>query len=84
MMSCEEFTQKVGDYLEGRVPMGDRMGMWLHEILCKPCRWYRKQMELVVDLTGDLSEEQPPEKPPESTRDELLAKFRDKHSDCDH
>ncbi len=83
MISCEEFTDRVTAYLEGRVPMGEKMGMWMHSVLCKHCRRYLQQMKLVVDLSGEVSNIEAAEGPDEATKNELLEQFRQRTSPCD-
>ena len=54
MISCEQFAERVTPYLEGRVPYGERLGLWMHSVLCPHCRKYLRQMAAVVDMMGDL------------------------------
>lgn len=78
MMTCEEFTENVTEYLEGRVPYGERIGMWFHAVLCGPCKRYLEQMREVVDLCDELGEEESRDGAPEEVKDDLLEKFRHK------
>ncbi len=38
MMSCKEFSELITEYLEGQMPMGQRMSFWLHKAMCGPCK----------------------------------------------
>ncbi len=58
MITCEHMTNRITDYLEGTVPRGERIGMWLHLLLCHHCRRYVRQMRRVIDMMGDLAEPQ--------------------------
>lgn len=73
MMSCEEFSEKVTAYLEGRVPYGQRLGMMLHSIMCVHCRTYLRQMSEVIKLSGEIDEASPPD--PEQ-KERLMEAFR--------
>lgn len=76
MITCEEFAERVTAYLEGAVPMGERMGLWLHKMMCHHCRRYFNQMKLVVDLMGEVPEAEPADEPDEATKQDLLEQFR--------
>ena len=81
MMSCEEFTNEVGDYIEGTLPFGERIQMWLHAFLCDHCKTYLEQMRDVADLMGDLGErwsKNPDEEAPEELKGDLLDSYREK------
>lgn len=78
MITCEEFAEHVTAYLEGTLPISERTSMWLHRLVCGHCRRYLRQMKLVVDLMGDVPEATPADGPSEATKNELLARFRDK------
>lgn len=81
MMECEEFTDRVTDYLDGRVPYGERIGMWLHSVMCVHCRRYLEQMRQVVDLMGEIDEVDADEGCPDEVKDDLLEKFRTETTD---
>lgn len=82
MITCEEFTNRVTEYLEGSVPRGERFGMWLHLVLCHHCRRYLRQMKEVVDLLHDVPhtpQSGSADKLPgadEATKAQLLEQFR--------
>jgi hypothetical protein len=81
MMSCEEFTDEVGEYIEGTLPFGERIQMWLHAFLCDHCKTYLEQMRDVADLMGELGErwrEGPAKEAPEEVKGELLDSYREK------
>jgi len=71
MLSCKELTELLTDYLEGRLPLGDRMRFRLHLAMCRRCRTYREQMRTTIGTLGQL----PAEEIPPDVRDELLRRF---------
>jgi predicted anti-sigma-YlaC factor YlaD len=75
MMTCEEFSDRVTAYLEGRVPHGERLGMWFHSILCKHCRNYLRQMSELVELMGEVDADEEASMNPEQ-REQLLEAYR--------
>ena len=80
MMTCEEFANKVSDYLDGRVPYGDRIGMWVHALMCEPCRRYLDQMRQVTDALGEVGEQEraDDESAPCEHKEDLMEEFRSK------
>lgn len=80
MMSCKEVTDQVTDYLDGRVPHGKKIGMWLHLMMCVRCRTYVQQMRQVIVLAGELGGEAAAEPPP-AMRESLLAEFRRRNAE---
>lgn len=75
MMECDEFTDRVTDYLEGRVPFGERLGIWLHSAMCVHCRRYLNQMREVVDLMGEIDGADAEKGCPDDVKEDLLSKF---------
>jgi anti-sigma factor RsiW len=65
-------TELITDYLEGRLPVGDRLRFQFHLGTCTYCRAYLKQMRQTLATLGKL-----PEEPiPEDVQQELLRRFR--------
>lgn len=48
MMKCDEVTRLAGDYLERRLPLGERLRVLVHLALCEACRIYIEQFRLTV------------------------------------
>lgn len=75
MMTCDEFTSLITDYLDGRVPHGDRIGMWIHKLMCVRCRNYYRQFEELIAFMR--AHGKAPEQPlPEPQRNELIERFK--------
>ena len=72
MLTCVEFTQLVGDYVEGRLSFWERVRFQVHIVMCAPCGIYARQLQLAKSTVGCL-----PEAPiPEPARDAMLERFR--------
>lgn len=71
MLSCQQITELVTDYLEGRMGLADRMRFHVHLGMCKHCRAYLRQMKATVAALGHL----PDEPMPDDVRDELRERF---------
>lgn len=71
-MTCQQVTELVTEYLEGRMPLMRRLAFWMHVGMCKECRRYLHQMRLTIETLGAL----PDEPIPPAARDALLERFR--------
>jgi len=72
-MTCQELSEIVTDYLEGAMPLPDRLQFDRHLAVCPECRRYVEQMKQTVEALGEL----PPEPIPPAVEAALLAQFRD-------
>lgn len=77
MITCEEFTDRVSDYLDERLPFGERIGMSLHRLLCVRCRNFYRQLTEIVEFVEEHATPSR-QKPPEKMRDQLLDQFRER------
>ena len=72
-LTCAELVEVVTDYLEGRMPLRQRVLFEEHIAFCHWCETYVTQMRDTIRLTGTLREE---DLTPEAC-DALLGVFRD-------
>ena len=72
-MTCRELSEIVTDYLEGAMPLRDRIRFDLHLAVCPECRRYVEQMKQTVATLGHL----PAEPLAPQVEAKLLEKFRD-------
>lgn len=72
MLTCRELTELITDYIEGRLPVAQRMRFQLHLGMCRHCRLYLRQMQTAIRALGRLAANPPPP----DVRDELLRRFR--------
>ncbi len=73
MLTCQELTGLVTDYLEHRVSFADRLRFNLHVGMCRHCRAYLHQMKHTIRILGALQGQEIPGE----VRAELLERFRD-------
>lgn len=73
MLSCQQMTELITDYLEKRLPWTDRARFQMHIGMCQDCRRYLRQMKLSVAVLGRL----PPEPVPDEVMNSLLTRFAD-------
>ncbi len=73
MITCQELTEAVTDYLEGHMSLGQRWGFRLHLMMCSACRRYLRQMELARVALAHL----PVEPVSDTDRAKLMQRFRD-------
>ena len=61
-MTCQQLTELITEYLEGRMSFWRRLQFQVHLGLCKACRVYLRQMKATIQTLGRLPEEVvPPE-----------------------
>ena len=72
-LTCKELVEVVTDYLEGGMPVDQRLLFEEHLAFCSWCRTYVEQMRETIRVTGTLKEE---DIGPEA-RDALLDVFSD-------
>ena len=73
MLTCQELTELVTDYLEGRQSLIERLRFEVHLGMCRHCRAYLRQMKHTVRTLGRLSQDEMPA----DVSERLLAQFRD-------
>lgn len=73
MMSCDQITRSVTDFLDRKLRLRDRMEFLMHIAMCRGCRAYFEQMRLTI--WGLRSLEQPAQAG--ASMDALLERFRE-------
>lgn len=71
MLTCQELTELVTEYLEGRMSLWRRAQFQMHLGMCKHCRAYIHQMKTTIRTLGSLPQEQMPA----DIKAELLKRF---------
>ena len=54
MIQCRDIAEEASNYLDGDLPMGKRVGMFLHLVICSYCRRYIKQIRQTIMTVGSL------------------------------
>ena len=70
-MSCRELVALVTEYLDGTLPVSERIRFERHVAVCPPCRGHLEQMRATIRASGALTEESLSP----AARDELLHAF---------
>jgi len=73
MISCENFSERVSDYLDGSIAPRQRLVILLHLFLCGYCRRYLRRFRLSVGLVRDT---QPLAEPDDQQIDELVTRIK--------
>ncbi len=73
MLSCQEITELVTDYVEGAMSTEERLRFETHIGLCRHCRAYLNQMRDTAKMLERLTEQPVPE----PVMDELREKLRE-------
>jgi predicted anti-sigma-YlaC factor YlaD len=54
MLTCKQITELVTEYLEGRMPLRERIRFQVHLGMCRHCRRYLAQMKTTIRALGFL------------------------------
>ena len=49
MLSCKDVTRLISESMDTSLPIGKRIGMRLHLLMCKFCSRYERQLLLIRD-----------------------------------
>ncbi|OGL46653.1 MAG: hypothetical protein A2161_01940 [Candidatus Schekmanbacteria bacterium RBG_13_48_7] len=47
MLTCKEVAQLVSDSFENKLPLFQRIGMWIHYLMCRQCLEYHRQIHFL-------------------------------------
>jgi hypothetical protein len=72
MLNCREITDRASEFLNATLPWHVRLEVRLHLMMCRFCREYVRQMNLVVQTLRRL----PGHPPSAELNNQLLALFR--------
>jgi predicted anti-sigma-YlaC factor YlaD len=53
-MNCRDVTEFLSDYLDGELPLRQRVSFKLHLLLCRDCRRYLRSFATTIKLTQSL------------------------------
>ena len=73
MVTCKQVSDSASDVLDGPTTFSQRLSLRLHLLMCKHCRRYVRQIQLVSGVARALA--RPPE-PSEQEIEELIDKLR--------
>lgn len=63
MLKCRDITLLASDYVDGRLKWRKRLSVWMHLMMCPPCRGFMANFRLAVLL---IQGQTPPEILPET------------------
>jgi len=78
MLSCKDVTKLVSESMDRSLPLGKRIGVRLHLLICRFCERYRRQLLLLREAARHLAlaGETPGEPLPESLSPEARDRIR--------
>lgn len=54
MLSCKDVTRLISESMDHSLPLGKRVGMRLHLLICKFCARYERQLLLIRETVKRL------------------------------
>lgn len=78
MLSCKDVTQLISESMDRSLPLGKRIGVRLHLLICKFCERYERQLLLIRETARRIvaMEDQPGPSPGEPLSEEAKARIR--------
>ena len=55
MLSCKDVTKLVSEAMDRSLPLGKRIGVRLHLLICKFCARYERQLHLIRETARRLA-----------------------------
>jgi len=80
MITCEEATRLISESLDRKLPLGRRIGLRIHLLMCKLCPRFLRQMLLLRNAAYQYREEKEKEALSPSDRLSLGAKEKIKQA----
>lgn len=47
MPSCQEVSRLVSESMERRLPLRQRIGLWMHLTMCRLCKGFARQLRVI-------------------------------------
>jgi len=78
MLSCKNVTQLISESMDTSLPIGKRIGVRVHLLMCKFCSRYERQLLLIRETVRRIAatEEKPGEPPGETLSEEAKERIR--------
>ncbi len=54
MFECKDVAEEASNYLDGDLPLGKRVGLFLHLVYCSCCRRYLQQLRQTISTVAVL------------------------------
>lgn len=48
MLECKDVAEEASNYLDGDLPLGKRIGLFFHLVICSCCRAYLQQIRQTI------------------------------------
>ena len=74
MLPCRDVTQLISESMDTSLPIGKRIGMRLHLLMCKFCARYERQLLLIRETVRRIVSTE--EKPGETLSEEAKERIR--------
>ncbi len=78
MLSCKDVTRLISQSMDRSLPMGKRIGVRLHVLMCRFCARYERQLLLIRETVRRIAamEDQPEPSPGDPLSVEAKARIR--------
>jgi hypothetical protein len=80
MYQCKDIADEVNNYIDGELPLGKRLGLFYHLLICSCCRNYLQQIRSTISV---ITVSKPKEDDATDTQ-ELAKKLHDIYKSHNH
>ena len=79
MLTCREFAMLYEAYRTRKLPYTTRAGMVMHKTMCKHCKKYVQQIDLILTVSKEIGQE-PEFRCDDQLKERLRQAYATKHS----
>ena len=76
-ITCEDTTPLISELMDHNLSLGKRLRLNFHLALCKVCRFYQKQLEIIRALARKLRAEEAPTQQKAVLSEQAKTKIKD-------
>lgn len=80
MYQCKDIADEVNNYIDGDLPLGKRVGLFFHLLICSCCRNYLQQIRTTMSILTVSN----PKEEDDTDIEELAKKLHDLCHRADH
>jgi predicted anti-sigma-YlaC factor YlaD len=78
MFECKDVAEEASNYLDGDLPLGKRIGLFFHLVICSCCRRYLQQIKQTIRAVSVLRPQEAHQTDTQALAEQLRQLSRDK------
>lgn len=57
IIDCKEAARRAAEAMDRPLTLRERLGMWIHNVICPPCMAFQRQMAVLRQVAGGYTRE---------------------------